>query len=60
MELLPELILMATPLMLVSLGALVSERAGVMAVYADGLINLGAFIFYAVTVFTNSIFFGVL
>lgn len=60
MAFLPELILMATPLMLVSIGALVSERAGVMAVYSDGLINLGAFIFFTITFFTNSVFFGFL
>ena len=34
-----------SPLFLVTLGTLISEYAGVTAVFADGIINLTAFLF---------------
>ena len=43
----------AAPLMLISIGVLVSEYAGVTAVFADGIINLAAFLFFAFAVFTE-------
>lgn len=43
----------AAPLMLISIGVLVSEYAGVTAVFADGIINLTAFLFFAFAVFTE-------
>lgn len=44
------------PLLLVSIAALISEFAGVMAVFLEGIINLGAFFTFALTlVFKNPI-----
>ena len=45
----------AAPLMLISIGVLVSEYAGVTAVFADGIINLAAFLFFAFAVFTKNL-----
>lgn len=45
----------AAPLMLISIGVLVSEYAGVTAVFADGIINLTAFLFFAFAVFTENL-----
>ena len=45
----------ASPLILITAGALVSEYAGVTAVFADGIINLTAFLFFAFAVFTKNL-----
>lgn len=44
---------MSAPLMFATLGALVSERAGVLAVFMDGAITLSGFIAIAVTIGTG-------
>jgi len=44
----------SAPLLLASFGALISEYAGCMALFLDGIINLGAFLCFAFTVTTNS------
>jgi len=49
----------ASPLLLASLGALVSEHAGVLAVFMDGAINFGGFVCIAVTGATGSPLAGV-
>ena len=52
---------MTTPLLLASLGLVISERSGMMQVTAEGLMVLGAFCGYvAVTVFGASIFVATL
>lgn len=52
---------MTTPLLLASLGLIISERSGMMQVTAEGLMVLGAFCGYvAVTVFETSLFMSVL
>lgn len=51
-----DLLKTATPLLLASIGALASEMAGIMAVFADGFINLGGFIFYVALYYTGSSF----
>lgn len=49
-----DLLYSSVPLILASLGALFSEYAGVLAVFADGIINLGAFLTYTFTVFFHN------
>lgn len=49
MRALTDIYISAIPLLLASSGALVSELAGVMAVFIDGIINLSAFLFYTLT-----------
>ncbi len=46
------------PLLLITTGALFSEYAGRMACFLDGIINLGAFLCFAFTVLTKSVFTG--
>ncbi len=48
----------AAPLLLVTMGALISEYAGRMAMFLECLINIGAFFCYAFTVATGNLFFG--
>ncbi len=56
MNTLANILISALPLLLASSGALVSELAGVMAVFIDGSINLGAFLFYALSdIFGNAL-----
>lgn len=49
MSALTDILVSAVPLLLASSGALVSELAGVMAVFIEGIINLSAFLFYTLT-----------
>lgn len=49
-----EILTAGIPLFLASSGALVSEYAGVMAVFISGIINLSSFLTFAFTVFTGS------
>ena len=49
-----ELLRTAAPLLITAAGALVSEYAGVMAVFADGFINLGAFVYYAAVYYSGA------
>jgi len=58
MSLIYELFRTSVPLALVTMGALASEYAGTMAVFADGFINLGAFLFYFFTTLFNSAILG--
>jgi len=55
-----QVIYIAAPLLLITLGGLVSEYAGRMACFLDGIINLGAFLCFAFTVLTKNFFFGAL
>lgn len=50
----------ATPLVLASLGELVSERAGVLNLGVEGMMVMGAVLAFAVTQSTGSPYFGVL
>lgn len=54
------LLLMSVPLLFATLGALVSERAGVLAVFMDGAITLSGFIAVAVAIFTGNVLAGFL
>ena len=45
---------MSVPLLFATLGALISERAGVLAVFMDGAITLSGFIAIAVTIATGN------
>ncbi len=58
MNTLTDILAAGVPLLLASSGALVSELAGVMAVFIDGAINLSAFLFYTFTDICNSPFPG--
>lgn len=55
-----NIIVMASPLLIVTVGALVSEYAGRMALFLDGAINLGAFLCFMFTVKTSSPILGML
>ena len=50
----------AAPLLVVTLGALISEYAGRMAMFLEYMINLGAFLCYALTVGTGNAVLAVL
>lgn len=50
----------AAPLLIVTLGALISEYAGRMAMFLEYMINLGAFLCYALTVATGNAVLAVL
>ncbi|MBQ9630431.1 MAG: ABC transporter permease [Treponema sp.] len=52
-------LVMSSPLLLSSFGALVSEYSGRMAVFAEGVINLSVFLCYLFVVKTGSVFFGI-
>ncbi len=49
-----NILISAAPSLLAAMGALVSEYAGVMAVFLEGVINLGAFFCFALTAVTGS------
>jgi len=49
----------SSPLLLATMGALISEHAGVLAVFLDGAINLAGFVSIAVLGFTGNVFFSV-
>ncbi len=55
-----SILFMSVPLIFATLGALVSERAGVLAVFMDGAITLSGCIAVAVTLATGSAVAGVL
>ena len=38
-----NIIITAVPLLMTALGALASERAGILAVFLDGIINIGIY-----------------
>lgn len=46
----------SVPLLLVSIGALVSEYAGVTAIFLEGTVNLSAFLFLVFLTYTKNIF----
>lgn len=50
----------AAPLLLITLGALISEYAGRMALFLDGAINLGAYFCYLFTYLTGNAILGTL
>jgi simple sugar transport system permease protein len=50
----------SSPLLLASFGGLVSEYAGRMALFLDGVINLSAFLCFAFTLLTDSLPAGIL
>lgn len=45
-----DILIAAAPLLLASLGALASERAGILAVFSEGIINLSAFCCFSAAV----------
>jgi len=53
-----NIIAIVCPLLLLTAGALVSEYAGRMALFLDGLINLSAYLCYALTLCTGSVVWG--
>ena len=55
-----QIIYIASPLLLLTIGALISEYAGRMAIFLDGIINLGGFLFFTFTVKSGMIFPSVL
>ena len=59
MDFLWQLFRTTAPLLVTSTGVLVSEYAGVMAIFADGFISLGGFLSYCFMVQTGSPFVSV-
>ena len=57
---LTDILIIASPCVLVALGALVSEYAGVMTIFLEGCINMGAFFCFAFSAMTGSVAFGIL
>ncbi len=55
-----SIIFIASPLLLITMGALISEYAGRLAMFMECIIGLGGFFCYAFTVLTGNVFFGVL
>lgn len=55
-----SILMIAAPLLLLTLGALTSEYAGRLAMFLEHVINLGAFLCYALTLATGSAVFGTL
>lgn len=53
-----SIINIASPLLLITLGALISEYAGRMALFLDGIINLGAFLCYLFLYVTGNYLFA--
>lgn len=51
-----EILIISTPLLLISLGTLFSELCGILAVFCDGIINLCAFLFFLFAYLTGNIF----
>ena len=54
-----DVLVIASPCLLVAFGALVSEYAGVMAIFLEGCINMGAFFCFAFSALTGSVAFGI-
>ncbi|MBP5451424.1 MAG: ABC transporter permease [Treponema sp.] len=59
MNFIPAVIMTASPLLLITLGALISEYAGRLAMFMEAVINLGAFFCYFFSLKFNSVFFGI-
>ena len=50
----------ATPLLLVSMGELVTERSGVLNMSLEGIMSVGAFSAYVVTLLSGNVLFGLI
>lgn len=57
---LASVVRMATPLLIAGLGLMVSERAGIMNIGADGIMLIGAFAAYTATFYLGSYWYGML
>lgn len=55
-----SIIHIAAPLLLVTMGALISEYAGRMAMFLECMINLGAFLCYTCTLWTKNLVVGMM
>ena len=56
MRIILNILVSSVPLLLASAGALISEYAGVLAVFIDGIINLSAFLTFLFAYYTGSTF----
>lgn len=54
-----DILIVWSPLLLISFGALISEYAGMIAVFTDGIINLSAFFCFLFLSLTNNIFVSI-
>ncbi len=59
LNLFATMIRLATPLLIAAMGELVTERSGVMNMGVEGMMLMGAFVNYMVTLNTGSIWLGV-
>lgn len=55
-----SIIHIAAPLLLVTMGALISEYAGRMAMFLECMINIGAFFCYSFTILTGNLIAGII
>lgn len=53
-----SIFILATPLLIASLGALFTEYTGSLAIFIDGVINLSAFLCFSISVITGNVFLG--
>lgn len=53
-----SILFIASPLLLITLGALISEYAGRLAMFMECVIGIGGFFCYAFSVLTGSVFWG--
>ncbi len=58
LHILITIVFIAAPLMTVTMGALISEYAGRMAMFLEYIINMGAFLCYAFTLLTGNLILG--
>lgn len=55
-----SIFILAAPLLIASLGALLTEYTGSLAVFIDGVINLAAFLCFSISVITGNVYLGFL
>ena len=55
-----DILVIASPCLLVAFGAIVSEYAGVMTIFLEGCINMGAFFCFAFSAMTGSVVAGII
>jgi simple sugar transport system permease protein len=60
MEAIASILFIAAPLLLITLGALISEYAGRLAMFVECMINLGAFLCFAFTVLFKNPILGII
>lgn len=55
-----DILIISAPGIVLALGALAAEYAGVMTIFLEGCINLGAFFCFAIAVWSGNIYFAII